>query len=466
MSNGLYPIYPILMVDDEKYILEGWESTLESRGITNVILCTDSRDVLSIIREQEIEVILLDLTMPYIDGNELLIEIRSDFPYIPIIVITGMNNVETAVDCMKHGIFDYMVKAVEENRLISSIERALENRELQRENTKLKERFFSKKLKQPELFSQTITDSQKMHSLFLYVEVISKSTGTVLITGETGVGKELVARAVHDCSGRDGSYIAVNIAGFDDGMFSDTLFGHSAGAFTDAKVKRKGLIEQAAGGTLFLDEIGDLSVSSQVKLLRLLESNEYYSLGMDVVKRSTARIIMATNRNIHEMVEEGMFRKDLYYRLITHEISIPPLRDRFGDLPLLVDHFLEAASSELGKKKPTLPPELYTLLSTYRFPGNIRELRSLVFNAVSRHETGILSLKHFKKARKNGPDKNFDLSAVNGIIIGENFPTLKDTTTRLIQEALKRSRGNQSIAANLLGMSHQALNKRLSRSKK
>ncbi len=465
MSNGLYPLYPILMVDDEKYILEGWESTLESRGITNTILCTDSREVIALIQKQEIEVILLDLTMPHIGGKELLIEIRRDFPYIPVIIITGMNDVETAVDCMKHGIFDYMVKAVEENRLISSLKRAIENRELQRENSKLKEGFFKKKLKRPELFSQIITNSEKMHSLFLYVEVIAKSPGTVLITGETGVGKDLVAKAVHDCSGRDGQYIAVNIAGFDDSMFSDSLFGHSAGAFTDAKIKRKGLIEQAAGGTLFLDEIGDLSISSQVKLLRLLESNEYYPLGMDVVKRSTARIVMATNRNIHKMMEEGTFRKDLYYRLITHEVNIPPLRERYGDLPLLVDHFLEAAASELGKSKPTPPEELYTLLSTYSYLGNIRELKSEIFNAVSRHGTGILSLKHFKKIKKREPDKNIELTPVDGIVIGENFPTLKEATTTLIQEALKRSKGNQSIAANLLGMSHQALNKRISRSK-
>ncbi len=466
MHKHLYPLLPVLLIDDEQYILDGWESSLESRGISNTILCTDSRKVMDIIREHEIEVILLDLTMPYISGEELLMEIRKDFPYIPVIVITGMNDAETAVNCMKHGIFDYMVKAVEENHLISTVERAIENKELQRENSKLKDRFFSKNLEHTEAFSQIITDSEKMHSLFLYVEAIAKSSSTVLITGETGVGKELVARAVHECSGREGKYVTVNIAGFDDSMFSDSLFGHSAGAFTDAKGRRKGLIEQAAGGTLFLDEIGDLSISSQVKLLRLLESHEYYSLGMDVVKRSTARIVMATNRNIHEMVEEEQFRNDLYYRLITHEVTIPPLRERYGDIPRLVDHFLEAAASELGKSKPTPPPELYTLLSTHRFPGNIRELRSMIFNAVSRHETGILSLTHFKKARKTKYHIKSEFSATKEIIVAETFPTLKETTTLLIQEALKRSKGNQSIAANLLGISHQALNKRLSRSKK
>jgi len=259
----------------------------------------------------------------------------------------------------------------------------------------------------------------------------------------------------------------VNVAGLDDHVFADTLFGHKKGAFTDAREARSGLIERAAGGTLFLDEIGDLSTTSQVKLLRLLQEGEFFPLGSDVAKRSDARIVVATNQDLDLLQSSGKFRKDLYYRLCDHQIHIPPLRSRREDLPVLVAHFLEKASKTLAKKKPTPPAELITLLSTYHFPGNIRELESMIFDAVSSHQSGMLSMDLFKahlsKKHPISPVDPADSPPQKGALISfsHQLPTLKQIEQLLIDEAMQRSNGNQSIAALSLGISRQALNKRL-----
>jgi DNA-binding NtrC family response regulator len=407
------------------------------------------------------------LRMPYISGEELLPVISGDYPEIPVIVVTGANDVETAVKCMQLGAFDYIVKPVEKSRLIGAVRRAAEIRELQRENQSLKTRVLSTRVDQPEAFSEIITNSSRMRSIFQYIEAIALSPRPVLITGETGVGKELVARAVHKLSNRKGAFIPVNVAGLDDSVFTDTLFGHKKGAFTDAHEARGGLVEQASGGTLFLDEIGDLNTVSQVKLLRLLQEGEYLPLGSDVAKRSDARIVVATNQDLDILQASGKFRKDLYYRLCDHHIQIPSLRDRREDLPVLVEHFLDKASKTLNKKKPTPPEELITLLATYHFPGNIRELESIIFDAVGSHKAGKLSMDLFKahisqKIAGSGVElEKLPTIGQSLISFSEQLPTLKQVERLLIDEAMKRSNGNQSIAALGLGISRQALNKRL-----
>jgi DNA-binding NtrC family response regulator len=463
--KNVYPIHPLLLIDDEEYILQNWAYTLTSRGINNIILCSDSRNVNEIVNKNEIEVILLDLSLPYISGQELLTKLSNEHPEIPVIIITGMNDVDTAVECMKSGAFDYMVKAVEENKLISVVKGVIELRELERINKSLKNRFFSSKLENLNAFEDIITTNKKMNSIFLYIEAVAKTSKPVLITGETGTGKELIAHAVHRVSARSGKYIVANVAGFDDTMFSDTLFGHRKGAYTGAQEARQGLIEMAVGGTVFLDEIGDLSISSQVKLLRLFETNEYYPLGSDVSKRSKARFVAATNRDIHELVRKGQFRKDLYYRLSIHEIEIPPLRERKEDIALLTDYFVSLSSKELKKQKPTLPSELYTLLEAYHFPGNIRELKSMIFDAISHHKSGILSLKifrhHMEKSGNHIPEG--EALRTNFVNFSNRLPTIKQITELLIEETLQRSKGNQSIASQILGISQQALSKRLIR---
>jgi DNA-binding NtrC family response regulator len=414
---------------------------------------------------------LLDLRMPHITGEELLPKVISDFPEVPVIIVTGANDVETAVKCMKQGAFDYIVKPAEKSRLVASTRRAVEIRELQRENQLLKTHVLSNKLNTPEAFSEIITISRGMQSIFQYVEAIAVSPRPVLITGETGVGKELIARSVHRLSNRKGTFVPVNVAGLDDNVFADTLFGHKKGAFTDAREARSGLVEQAAGGTLFLDEIGDLNTTSQVKLLRLLQEGEYFPLGSDLARRSDARIVVATNQDLDALQSSAKFRKDLYYRLCDHHIQIPPLRDRREDLPVLAEHFLEKASKTLKRKKPTPPEELVTLLSTYHFPGNIRELESMIFNAVSSHKSGKLSLEIFKahiSKKPSATEKDMQkLPSSESLMItfSEELPTLKQAEQLVIDEAMKRSNGNQSIAALSLGISRQALNKRLQKTR-
>jgi transcriptional regulator with GAF, ATPase, and Fis domain len=239
------------------------------------------------------------------------------------------------------------------------------------------------------------------------------------------------------------------------------LFGHVKGAYTGADNQRKGLIQQATDGTLLLDEIGDLSPASQIKLLRLLEKHEFFPLGSDLVRTTNARFLLATNRNIVDMVDQDEFRKDLYYRLQTHQIRIPPLRDRKEDLPLLLDYFLEQAAEELSKERLATPRELLTLLETYDFPGNVREFRSMVFSAVSRQKEKMLSIQPFKEAMGREDESPAVPSTDDNVTFPDRLPTIKKITELLIDEALNRSKGNQAVAAGLLGITPQALSKRL-----
>ncbi len=469
MEKILYPEHPILIVDDETHILEGFKFTLKMEGIDNVICCNDSRDVIPILNNREIEVLLLDLTMPDMTGEELLETISGQFPQIPAIVVTGNREIDTAVKCMQKGALDYILKPVEEGRLTASVKKAIQLSQLRKENLQLKQKFFVQKLEQPEAFYHIITRNKKMHSIFQYMEAIKKTSEPVLITGETGTGKELIAQAFHTLSGRRGKQVTVNVGGLDDTMFSDTLFGHVKGAFTDAAGNRAGFIESAASGTLFLDEIGELSLQSQVKLLRLLQEKEYYRLGDDEPCYSDALIIAATNRNLHQLQLDGSFRKDLFYRLDVHHIHLPPLRERPEDLELLVDSFLEAAARSLGKKKPTPPPELFPLLGTYHFPGNIRELRSIVYKAVSVHKSRMLSLdtirEHIHYNREQEHEEVASGMESHPLWLDsapqEPLPTLKQAQQQLVRLAMSRAGNNQSIAARMLGITKQALSKRL-----
>jgi DNA-binding NtrC family response regulator len=468
------PTQPILIVDDEAAILLAIDTALQMAGFNNTLTCQDSRRVMELLAEHPVEVLLLDLTMPHIAGGQLLEQVSREFPEVPVIIVTGAVDIETAVLCMKSGAFDYVVKPVEVDRLVSAVNRAVSFRELKRENFALKQHILNDTLESPEAFTDIITNNKKMLSIFQYIESIARTAQPVLIRGETGVGKELIARTLHALSGLPGAFVAINVAGLDDNVFSDTLFGHIRGAFTGAERDRRGLIEQAAGGTLFLDEIGDLSPASQVKLLRLLQESEYFPLGQDVAKLSDARIVASSNVDLWERQKAGLFRKDLNYRLRTHRIYIPPLRDRKDDLPLLVEHFLEKTAAELNKKKPAVPEELFATLRAHSFPGNVRELQTLLFDAVSQHKGGILSLNVFKahiklhRSRENpAPEALNDAPQDRPERIGfpENLPTIKKATRQLVSEALKRAGGNQSIAAGMLGITQQALSKRIKKMK-
>jgi DNA-binding NtrC family response regulator len=469
MSETTHPPFPILLVDDEAQSLTSFEMALRSASLNHFIACNDSREVMSLLGRQDIELMLLDLWMPHVTGEELLRQITVDYPDLPVIVVTGADDVETAVKCMRTGAFDYIVKPVEKSRLVGSVKRGIELRELHRENQLLKARVLSDHLNRPEAFAEIITVSPAMRSIFQYIEAVAAGPRPVLITGETGVGKELVARAVHTLSGRKGKFVPVNVAGLDDHIFADTLFGHKRGAFTGAMEARPGMLEQASGGTLFLDEIGDLSAVSQVKLLRLLQDGEYLPLGSDIAKRSDARAVVATNQDLETARNSGKFRKDLYYRLCGHHVHLPPLRERREDLPVLLDHFLEESARSLGKKRPTPPDELLKLLAAYHFPGNVREFESMVYNAVSLHSAGKLSMDAFKtEIFKRQPALAGDSQPATPepegcVAFPQKLPTLRQIEDLLVEEALRRSGGNQSIAATMLGITRQALNKRVNK---
>lgn len=469
MAAAVFPAQPLLLIDDEQQFLLSAELTLTANGLNNIRTLVDSREVIPLLSKEEFSLIVLDMNMPYITGLELIPQIIEKNPSIPIIVVTAMNDVDSAVKSIKAGAFNYLLKPVDDTRLVTTIRSGLDLRYARDENKRLKDYLLRDKLENPEAFSEIITKSNLMRAIFKYIEAISKTPLPVLITGETGVGKELIAKAIHKLSRRPGELVALNVAGVDDTLFSDTLFGHKRGAFTGAEQDRKGLIEQSEKGTLFLDEIGDLSLESQVKLLRLMQEGKYYPLGSDMSKLADVRIICATNKNIEAMREDNSFRKDLYYRLQTHLIHIPPLRERKGDIPPLVNHFLEKAVHQLNKKKPTVPKELYTLLSSYHFPGNIRELEGIIFDAVSVHSSGIMSLEPIREKifQKHKGKDFFGEESISDqeekIIFSEQLPTLQEAEDLLIKEALNRTDGNQTIAADILGISRRALNNRLNR---
>jgi len=457
----------ILIVDDEPAVLTSLTVMLKAQGLGNVLGCADERQALELVGAHRPEAVLLDLGLPHIPGERLLADIRARFPDVPVIVVTARDEVRAAVDCMRAGAFDYMVKPVEESLLAAGVRQALATRKLEGTCRRLKSKLLSPTLSNPQAFAEITTNNRAMQAVFLIIEAIAGSGEPVLITGETGVGKERIARAVHRASGRAGPFLAVNAAGIDDEQFANTLFGHPRGAFTTALEALPGMIQQAAGGTLLLDEIGDLSPASQVKLLRLLDSGEYQPVGADLLKRSTARIVATTNRDLEARMAEGKFRHDLYYRISTHRLHVPPLRERADDLPLLLADLLREAAGKLKKEVPPVPAELVRRLAACDFPGNIRDLRQAVINSLAMSPAGELLLAPFQELldrARPGASPGSPAPAASpaeSAVFPARLPTLRQVRELLIAEALKRSGGNQSIAAGLLGISHQALNKRL-----
>jgi len=462
-SDTLYPEDPVFLLDDEPAWLHSLSLSLKvSAGINHILTCHDSRNTLDLLGKNRCSLVLLDLTMPHVGGEDLLVQIKKEYPNLPIIIISGMNQMETAIRCIKAGADDFYVKTDERERVIAGIVRALKQRQLKQENQRLVDTLmYPRRIENP-AFSEIITDDIEMYRIFSYLQAISGSSSPVLISGESGTGKELIAKALHHLGGTDKPWVAVNVAGLDEMVFSDSLFGHEKGAYTGAERQRSGMVEAAADGILFLDEIGDLSTSLQVKLLRLLQEREYYSLGGDRPKKVRCRILVASNQDLQKKVATGSFRQDLFYRLATHRVELPPLRKRKKDIPLLLDKFLSMAADDLGKKKPNIPQALVSLLSTYHFPGNIRELQSMSFDVMSVYSGGILPMAGFwQKIEESEQHKDSDSTVAGSVAFGENLPTLKETSHLLVDEAMKRARGNQSVAARMIGVTPQALSKRL-----
>ncbi len=460
----------LLIIDDESDFRESIALYLLDAGFT-VFEASNGREGIEVFERERPDIVFTDLRMPIMDGFEVISGITALSPDTPIIVISGTGLVKEAIHAMRLGAIHYIIKPIlvmDELRL--AIKRVLRESSLLMEIDLLKDTLLSGRLRHPEAFTAITTQCPGMIDIMMYLEAISITAQPVLVTGETGTGKDLLAQAVHKISGRKGNFVAVNVAGLDDQMFSDTLFGHVKGAFSGADQRREGLLVQAAQGTIFLDEIGDLCETSQIKLLRLLQEGEYYPLGSDVTKRTDARMVIATHRDIRGMAKEGTFRSDLYYRLCAHQIKIPPLRERNDDIPLLLDCFLKDAAEAFGKKKPTPPPELCSYLSLYDFPGNVREMKAMVFDSMARYDHGILSIESFREAI--GSEFMVAKAAVNStlkrsIILREGeierMPTLDEAEVILIEQALEQGGGNQGVAALYLGISRNALNKKIIR---
>jgi len=458
----------LLIVDDDWDFLELMKARLTGAGFQQVRIEDDPLKAAALIQTGEaFDIALIDMTMPEMSGLELLDLVKNNSPRTECIMVTAVNDVGVAVRCLRKGAYDYLVKPISEEDLVFSLRRTLEKKRLL-EILDLEKSNALPVFSHPEAFQAILTRSPAMMRLLKEAELHAGSDVPILITGESGTGKELLARAVHTVSPRSRyPFMPVNMAAVSASLFEAEFFGHTRGAFTGAEKERVGYLKHANHGTLFLDEIGNLPQEMQGKLLRVLQDGEYTPVGSSLSQKVDVRIVAATNEDLESLISERMFRKDLYYRLCGHRLQIPPLRERPEDLPVLLDHFLEKAANSLKKKKPTPPDELSKLLAAYHFPGNIRELESMVYNAVSIHTAGKLSMDAFKsdifKAQPGLADATAGpVDAAGGAtVFPDPLPTIKQVDRMLVDEALRRSGGNQAIAAMMLGITRQALNKRL-----
>jgi DNA-binding NtrC family response regulator len=474
----LYPEQPILVVDDDEALRARIVLLFARAGIDNVVSTPDPELGVALVAEKKVGLVLLDLAL----GTERssLREFAAAAPDIPVIVMTAASDTGSVVACMREGAADYVVKPVDETRLFVSVWNALASLELKREAERFRDRVLEGKLERPEAFAAIVTRDPRMASLFKYVESVARSRQCVLITGETGTGKELFARALHEASGRAGPFVAVNVGGLDDTMFSDSLFGHRRGAFTGADTARAGLLKEAAGGTILLDEIGDLEQHSQIKLLRLLQEGEYYPLGSDSPLRSDARVIAATTKDLRAATAAGTFRSDLFYRLQTHPIAVPPLRERSGDVEPLVARFLENSKAELGLSPPegadaaAFAARIASALSGYSFPGNVRELRSLVHDAIAGWREGEFDSAALRERiglscspaaadieAEDAGAKLDELPPLARELAAGRIPTMEEAERELARMAVEAASGNYSRAAITLGISRQTLYNKL-----
>lgn len=443
----------ILVVDDEasqRTVLTGY---LKRSGY-NTYGTASGEEAIKIASENLIDIIISDYKMSDMNGLELLRQIKKINPEIYFIIVTAFGTIENAVIAMKEGAFDYLTKPIELDELEIIIRKIDERRNLISENRLLKEQLINKYN-----FSGLIADSPEMESVVNIAARVAPSKATVLLRGESGTGKEVIAKTIHYASPRkDKPFVAVNIAALNENLLESELFGYERGAFTGADKKKSGRFEVADGGTLFLDEIGDLPMTTQVKLLRVLQEETLERVGSNVPIKIDVRIIAATNRNLEQLIADNKFREDLYYRLNVVTINIPPLRERKQDIPPLIDYFISKYIKDTNKTGVEFSKEAMDLLMKYDYPGNVRELENIVHHALVLSRTEIITSSVLPINTRNLPDD----SSVENIAAGGTLPEKIDAYEKsLVIQALNSTNGNQLQASKLLGISERNLRYRL-----
>jgi putative PEP-CTERM system response regulator len=440
----------VLVVDDEVGARESLRMILKTDY--EVFLAKDAEEAFIQIKERSPDIILLDIILPDLDGLKVLEKIKQTEPEMTVIMITATKTVKTAVEAMKLGAYDYVTKPFDIDELRLIISRALSTKSLKEENKRLREEI-NKSLG----FGNIIGKSKEMREIFKVVRQIADSKSTVLIMGESGTGKELISRAIHYNSSRKSyPFITINCAAIPETLIESELFGHEKGAFTDAIKTKKGLFEEADGGTLFLDEIGELSLTTQAKILRFLEEREFNRVGGSKTIKVDVRLITATNKDLSQMIKKGGFREDLYYRVNVVPILLPPLRERREDIPLFLEHFINKFNDENNKNVKGVSKEALELMMNYEWPGNVRELENLIERVIA-----LTSSEYIQPYEL--PFSLINISKINGLkesILNGKVSILKaeeEFEREIILNALKRTNCVQSHAAEMLGISRRIL---------
>jgi DNA-binding NtrC family response regulator len=442
----------ILVIEDKESMAEMLRETLESEGY-RVLIAEEGEKGIKFLKENRIDLVLTDLKVPIKDGIEVLKASKEENPMVPVIIMTAYGSVETAVEAMKLGAFDFITKPFDTDHLLMLIKRAIETQKLVKENLLLKEEFATK-LGIPRIIGK----SKSIIDVAQIVQKVAQTKTTVLLIGESGTGKELFARAIHNLSPRkEYPFVPINCAAIPRDLLESELFGHEKGSFTSADTKKLGKFELADHGTIFLDEVGDMDLTLQSKLLRAIETGEIERVGAVKSVRVDVRIVAASNRDLEKAVEEKKFREDLFYRLNVFPIQIPPLRERKEDIPLLVDFFINKYCQEIKTPIKEISKEALELLSNYYWKGNVRELENAIERAVILCEGDVISPEHFILDKYSKAFTDEKPGAISGTLEYVSKEATRKVEMQRIMDVLKQTKGNKTKAAEILQVSYKTL---------
>jgi DNA-binding NtrC family response regulator len=438
----------LLVVDDERTAREMLRNVLEMQGY-QVFAAADGHEALNLLDKHRVDIVISDLVMPQMGGLELFTKIKEKFPETIFIIMTGHGSIQNAVECVKQGIYTYITKPIDYDEMLHHLHLAKQTSELKRENIALKQEVSAVRATK-----QIVGSSKEMTALMERVAMVAKSDATILIRGDSGTGKELVANAIHFSSNRsDGPFVKVNCGAIPETLLEDELFGHEKGSFTNALNRRRGRFEMAHKGTIFLDEIGDMPGQLQVKILRVLQEREFERIGGSEIITVDVRLIAATHMNLEEMVKEGKFREDLYYRINVVPLEIPPLRKRRDDIILLANYFLEMYSAKNNRKFKGFSRKAQETLLQHSWPGNVRELENTIERAVVMAQSESIEESDLLLTLKG---LHVNTEAIFDRLLDENVP-LETVEKELLSRSLTRANGNRSLAARTLGLSRRTL---------